>query len=83
MVTSKLASSDWEDDYKADTTRPVDERWSTVSRCRRPVTDPRGLMTDELYVEIVRAMLEPKARLEETRQQQSALASQMRRLLLS
>jgi len=44
--------------------------------------DPRSLMTDDLYVEIVRVLLNPKARLEELRQQQPALAVQMRRLLL-
>ena len=82
VATPKLESSDWEDDYKADNARPVSERWDAATRSRRPVTDPRSLMTDDLYVEIVKVLLDPAARLEEIRQQQPALAAQMRRLLL-
>ena len=82
VASSKLESSDWEDDYKADNARPVNERWGADARSRRPVTDPRSLMADELYVEIVRVLLNPKARLQELNQQQPVLAAQMRRLLL-
>ena len=67
---------------KQTSARPVDERWDAVTRSRRPVTDPRSLMTDDLYVEIVKVLLSPKTRLEELRQQQPILAAQMRRLLL-
>ena len=82
VAASELQSSDWEDDYKVDNARPVEERWGSAARSGRPVTDPRSLMTDELYVEIVKVLLDPRARLEELRQQQPALAAQIRRLLL-
>jgi len=47
--------------------------WTSDGVRYRDVADPslipRSLMTDDLYVEIVRAMLDPTARLEEIRQQ--------------
>ena len=81
-TVAKVDSSDWEEDYKADTARPTDERWGSASRPGRPVTDPRSLMTDDLYVEIIRVLLDPRARLDELSQQQPTLAAQVRRLLL-
>ena len=64
VAVSELQSSDWEDDYEMDNARPVEERWGSAACSGRPVTDPRSLMSDELYVEIVKVLLDPRARLE-------------------
>ena len=45
VASSKLESSDWEDDYKADNARPVNERWGAdgaISQTRHRSTQPHG-----------------------------------------
>jgi len=79
---SKYDSSDWSEDYRQDHVRPPEERWGSTSRPSRPRTDPRSLMADALYVEIIRVLLNPQERLEELTRHQPSLALQMRRLLL-
>jgi transposase InsO family protein len=78
----KADSSDWSEDYKLDHARPEEERWGSASQPRRPVTNPHSLMADDLYVEIVRMLLDPRQRLDELHATQPALWAQMKRLLL-
>lgn len=84
---AEVSSSDWEQDYNVFLNRAPaagDDGIKAVmaTAAERIVTNPNSLMTDELYVDIVKVLLHPETYLAELRDSRPSVHATIRRLFL-